>query len=151
MSTLMEGIEQKSLFSGTTLKMDVLVPHNNRYRVLAEKLPWRELGEVANQYRAKQVDLYNGRPLNLRLHLGALIAQSMNRWTDRETEEMVAHHAGVRFLCALEFSSETIDHTSIETFRNQLTAAGLEAINQRVVKTALEAGFTASGLCRERV
>jgi len=147
MSTLMEGIEQKSLFSGTTLKMDVLVPHNNRYRVLAEKLPWRELGEVANQYRAKQVDLYNGRPLNLRLHLGALIAQSMNRWTDRETEEMVAHHAGVRFLCALEFSSETIDHTSIETFRNQLTAVGVEAINQLVVKTAVEAGFTWSGLC----
>ena len=147
MSTLMDGIEQPSLFSGTTLKMDVLVPHNNRYRVLSEKLPWRELGEVANGYRAKQVDIHNGRPLNLRLHLGALIAQSMNRWTDRETEEMVAHHAGVRFLCALEFSSETIDHTSIETFRNQLTPEGIEAINQLVVKTAVGAGFTGSGLC----
>lgn len=147
MSTLMEGIEQTSLFSGTTLKMDVLVPPNNRYRVLSEKLPWRELGEVANQYRARQVDLHNGRPLNLRLHLGALIAQGMNRWTDRETEEMVAHHAGVRWLCALGFSSETIDHTSIETFRNQLTANGVEAINRLVVKTAVKAGFTGSGLC----
>lgn len=147
MSTRMEGIEQQSLFSGTTLKMDVIVPHNNRYRILASRLPWRELGEVANQYRAKQVDIHNGRPLNLRLHLGALIAQSMNRWTDRETEDMVAHHAGVRLLCALEFSSETIDHTNIETFRNQLTGKGVEAINQLVVKTAAEAGFTGSGLC----
>lgn len=147
MSTRMEGIEQQSLFSGTTLKMDVIVLHNNRYRVLAGKLPWRELGEVANRYRAKAVDIECGRPLNLRLHLGALIAQSMNRWTDRECEEMVAHHAGVRFLCALEFSSETIDHTSIETFRNQLTAEGVEAINRLVVQAATAAGFTGSGLC----
>ena len=63
MSTHMEGIEQQSLFSGTTLKMDVIVPHNNRYRILAETLPWRELGEVANGYRAKEVDIHNGRPL----------------------------------------------------------------------------------------
>lgn len=147
MSTRMEGIEQQSLFSGTSLKMDVIVPHGNRYRILAETLPWRELGEVANRYRAKNVDIDNGRPLNLRLHLGALIAQSMNRWTDRETEDMVAHHAGVRLLCALEFSLETIDHTSIETFRNQMTAGGVEAINQIVVKTAVKAGFTGSALC----
>ena len=64
-------------------------------------------------------------------HLGALIAQGMNRWTDRETEEMVAHHAGVRVLCSLEYSRETIDHTSIEVFRNQLTDKGVEAINQK--------------------
>jgi hypothetical protein len=143
----MEGIEQQSLFSGTTLKMDVIVPHNNRYRILSETLPWRELAEIANGYRAKQVDIHNGRPLNLRLHLGALIGQSMNRWTDRETEEMVAHHAGVRLLCALEYSNETIDHTNIETFRNQLTDKGVEAINRLVVKTAVKAGFTGSGLC----
>ena len=147
MSTRMEGIEQQSLFSGTTLKMDVIVHPNNRYRVLSETLPWRELGEVANGYRAKVVDIHNGRPLNLRLHLGAFIAQSMNRWTDRETEEMVAHHAGVRLLCALEYSNETIDHTNIEVFRNQLGAQGVEAINRIVVKAAVKVGFTGSGLC----
>ena len=122
MSTRMEGIEEQSLFSGTTLKLDVIVPYNNRYRILSETLPWRELGDVANGYRAKVVDIHTGRPMNLRLHLGALIAQSMNGWTDRETEDMVAHHAGVRILCGLEYSSETIDHTNIETFRNQLAA-----------------------------
>lgn len=147
MATRMEGIEQQSLFSGSSLTMDVIVDHGNRYRVLASKLPWLQLAETANSYRAKTVDIHNGRPLNLRLHLGALIAQSMNRWTDRETEDMVAHHAGVRLLCGLEFSSETIDHTSIEVFRNQLTAAGVEAINQIVVKAAVAAGFTGSALC----
>ena len=147
MSTRMEGIEEQSLFSGTTLKLDVIVPYNNRYRILSETLPWRELGDVANGYRAKVVDIHTGRPMNLRLHLGVLIAQSMNGWTDRETEDMVAHHAGVRILCGLEYSSETIDHTNIETFRNQLAAQGVEAINQIVVKAAVKVGFTGSGLC----
>jgi len=147
MSTRMEGITQQSLFAGKTETMEVLVAENNRYRVLAKNLPWRELGEVANAWRAKRVNIHNGRSLNLRLHLGALIAQGMNQWTDRETEEMVAHHAGVRVLCSLEYSRETIDHTSIEVFRNQLTDKGVEAINQKVVKAAEAAGFTGSGLC----
>jgi len=53
---------------------------------LAERLPWKELGGVANAYRAQRVNIHHGRPLNLQLHLGALIAQSMNGWTDLETE-----------------------------------------------------------------
>ena len=84
MSTRMEEINQRFLFSETTLNMDMIVPQNNRYRILAKMLPWKELGEIANRYRAKKVNIHNGRPLNLRLHLGALIAQSMNRWTDRD-------------------------------------------------------------------
>lgn len=147
MSTIMDGIEQPSLFAGKSLTMDVVVRNENRYRVLAEKLPWKELGAVANKHRAKKVRIHEGRPLNLRLHLGAMIAQSMNGWTDRETEDMVSHHAGVRLLCALEFSNNTIDHTSIETFRNQLGKDGVEEINKIVVNAASNAGFTGSALC----
>jgi hypothetical protein len=147
MSTRMDGIHQPSLFSQSTLKMDVLVARGNRYRVLAERLPWPELGSVANGYRARKVDLDNGRPMDLRLHLGALIAQSMNRWTDRETEEMVTLNAGVRLLCGLEQSSDTIDRTRIEGFRTQLGPEGVEAINRIVVEAAKEAGFTDGSLC----
>lgn len=147
MSTRMDGIYQPSLFSRATLRMDVLVAADNRYRILSEKLPWPELGAVANEYRSKSVDIDNGRPLDLRLHLGAFVAQSMNRWTDRETQENVALNAGVRLLCGLEQSSDTTDHTSIATFRSQLGAEGVESINQIVVKTAQAAGFTGSELC----
>jgi len=146
MSTRMDGIHQPSLFL-STLRMDVVVPKDNRYRILAEKLPWPKLATVANEYRSKQVDLNAGRALDLRLHLGAMIAQSMNRWTDRETEEMVAYHAGVRLLCGLEQSSDTIDRTSIEAFRNQLAAAGVESLNRIVVETAKQEGFTGTSLC----
>lgn len=147
MSTIMDGIDHQSLFADAEIKMGITVSRENRYRVLAKVLPWKEIGDTANRYRAKKVLIHTGRPLNLRAHLGALIAQSMSNWTDRETEDMVAHHVGVRFLCDLQFSIETIDHTSIETFRNQLGKDGVEAINKIVVGTASQAGFTGSGLC----
>lgn len=147
MSTRMDGIHQPSLFSNSTLRMDVVVPADNRYRLLSEKLPWPRLAEVANECRANHVELNRGRSLDLRLHLGAFIAQSMNRWTDRETEEMVRFHAGVRLLCGLEQSSDSIDHTSIETFRNQLGALGVESLNRLIIDCARSAGFTDGRLC----
>jgi len=143
----MDGIHQPSLFSRATLRMDVLVAADNRYRILSENLPWPELAASANEHRARAVDIDNGRPLDLRLHLGAFIAQSMNRWTDRETEENVALNAGVRLLCGLEQSSDTTDHTSIATFRAQLGSEGVESLNRIVVKTAKSAGFTDGSLC----
>ncbi len=119
----------------------------NRYRVLCTCLPWVKLAEVANTYRSKLIDINNGRPLNLRLHLGAYISQSMNGWTDRETEEMVRLHAGVRFLCGIEGSSEEIDHSSIVTFRNTLGKDGAEELNKIIVQHATEMGFSGSGIC----
>lgn len=147
MSTRMDGIHHSSLFSRASLRMDVVVPVENRYRVLAENLPWVELADEANLHRSKSVNIHVGRPLDLRLQLGALIAQSMNRWTDRETEEMVRFHAGVRLLCGLEQSSGSTDHTSIETFRSQLGKVGVESLNRIIVESARAAGFTDGSLC----
>lgn len=146
MSTRMDGIFQRDLFSGT-MRMDVVISEEDRYRILSERLPWIELGETANRYRARVVDIEDGRPLNLRLHLGAFIAQGMNGWTDRMAEEMVVYHAGVRLLCGLSQSSETIDHTSMVDFRKQVGAEGVKELNKIVVRSAKENGFTDADLC----
>ena len=146
MSTDMRGIHQQSLFS-KQIMTSVVVPEQSRYRVLANVLPWPELAEVANMERAKHVDLNNGRRLNLRLHLGAYTAQTMNGWMDRQTEEMVKYHAGVRILCGLEESSDSLDRTSVETFRNMLGKEGSEILNRVIVQSAAGAGFTGSELC----
>ena len=146
MATKMDGIFQPSLFSQGTL-ISVALSESSRYRVLANILPWPEMAEVANKYRGQKVSLTNGRALDLRLHLGAFVAQHMNGWTDRETEEMVRLHAGVRFLCALEESLEDIDRTSIEKFRNMIGQEGVEELNQLIVRFAVGAGFTGSELC----
>lgn len=146
MSTLMDGIVQPSLFSGT-IRIDVVVGEKDRYRVLSNKLPWLRLGNVANMHRAKRVDINNGRPLNLRMHLGAMISQDMNGWTDQETEDMVRLHAGVRLLCGVEQSDETIDRTSIQDFRKQVGKEGKEELNGIIILSAKEAGFTDGDLC----
>ena len=132
MSTKMDGIYQQSLFS-KSLGLSVIVSENSRYRILANTLPWIELANTFNHYRAEKVNINIGRKLNLRLHIGAYIAQSMNGWSDRETEEMVRYHVGVRILCGLEESLETLDRTSIETFRNQIGPEGSEAINSILI------------------
>lgn len=146
MSTDMKGIHQPSLFSKQAM-LSVFVSDQSKYRVLENILPWPELAEAANHYRAKKIDINNGRILNLRLHLGAYIAQSMNGWTDRQTEEMVRYHVGVRILCGLEESTDTSDRTRIEAFRTLLGKEGSEAINQIIVRSAAGAGFTGTELC----
>ena len=146
MTTKMDGVVQRGLFSQAT-SIGVYVPKESKYRVLSERLPWKELAEKANEHRSKRVQIDRGAPLNLRLHLGAYIVQTMQGLTDRATEEQVRYHAGVRLLCGLEGSTETIDHTSIETFRNMLGPEGAEALNRIIVESAVLRGFTGSGLC----
>ncbi len=146
MSTKMDGIYQQSLFT-TNIHMAVYVSENSRYRILANVLPWLQLAEIANSFRSKTVNINLGRTLDLRLHIGVYVAQSMNGWTDRETEEMIRYHAGVKILCGLEESSDTLDRTSIESFRNQLGKEACEALNKSIVLHAASAGFTGSELC----
>jgi len=142
----MSGIYQTSLFSTLDVVTTYVSPES-KYRVLAECLPWPQLAEVANKFRAMKININNGAKLDLRCHLGAYIAQAMNGWTDRETEDMVRHHVAVRIMCGVETSSKTIDHTSIETFRNMIGPQGAEELNAIIVQYATEAGFTGSSMC----
>jgi hypothetical protein len=146
MSTDMRGIFQSNIFSQAPA-VSVVVPRDHRYRALAESLPWVEMAEIANKYRSQKVDIDNGRPLDLRLHLGAYAAQAMSNWTDRETEDMVRCHGGVRVLCGVEGSDATLDHTSIEQFRNALGKDGAQELNRVGVQAAASFGFTGPETC----
>ena len=146
MTIKMEGIHQKNLFSSMR-SIGVYVPEESKYRVLSDVLPWVELAEVANRHRSKLMDINRGAPLNLRLHLGAFIVQTMDGLTDRKTEETVRYHAGVRLLCGVEGTTETIDHTSIEDFRNTVGPEGAEELNKIIVRYAVKEGFSGNKLC----
>jgi len=146
MSIDMSGISQSNLFSQIS-SLSISVSENSKYRILEKALPWGMLAETANEHRSKTINIENGRPLDLRLHLGAYITQSMNNQTDRMTEELIRYHAGVRVLCGLEGSTKTLDHTSIEKFRNSLGKEGAEALNQMIIHAATSQGFTGSQLC----
>jgi hypothetical protein len=146
MSTDMRGIVQTSLFS-LVPGVAVNVGPDSQYRVLSQIFPWVEAAAIVNRYRSEKVDIENGRILNLRAHIGALIAQTMNGWTDRQTEEMVRYHAGVRLLCGLEGTTTTMDRTRIEAFRNCVGKTCAEELNQMVLRSAQGAGFTGIEIC----
>lgn len=146
MSADMTGIYQQSLFS-KSIAISVAVPESNKHRVLASVLPWELMANTANRFRSETINITNGRPLDLRMHLGVFVAQSMNNWTDRETEEMLRYHAGVRILCGLEESTNSLDRTSIEKFRNSVGKKGTEELNYIIVQHAIGAGFTGSEIC----
>lgn len=146
MSTDMRGIVQTSLFS-LAPGISVNVSPDSQYRVLAQIFPWVEAAEIVNRYRSEKVDIDNGRHLDLRAHIGALIAQTMSGWTDRQTEEMVRYHAGVRLLCGLEGTTTTMDRTRIEAFRNCVGKSCAEELNQMVLRSAMGAGFTGIEIC----
>ena len=146
MSTDMRGIVQTSLFS-LAPGVSVNVSIDSQYRVLAQVFPWVAAAEIVNRYRSEKVDIENGRILDLRAHIGALIGQAMNGWTDRQTEEMVRYHAGVRILCGLESTTMTMDRTRIEAFRNCVGKTCAEELNQMVLRAAMGAGFTGIEIC----
>ena len=146
MTTKMENIHQRGLFSNMST-IGVHVAKESKYRILSDQLPWGLLAKVANKHRSNRINIHRGAPLNLRLHLGAYIVQTMDGLTDRKTEEIVRYHAGVRLLCGVAESGETIDHTSIETFRNMLSSEGAEELNKIIVQHAVKKEFTGSNLC----
>lgn len=146
MSTDMRGIVQTSLFS-LVPSVSVNVCRDSQYRILSQIFPWVDAAAIVNRYRSKKVDIENGRTLDLRAHIGALIAQTMNGWTDRQTEEMVRYHAGVRLLCGLEGTTTTMDRTRIEAFRNCVGKTCAEELNQMVLRSAMGAGFTGIEIC----
>lgn len=146
MTIVMDGIKQRNLFSDMK-SVGVYVPEESKYRVLSKSLPWVALAEVVNRHRSKRLDINRGAPLDMRLHLGAYIVQTMDGLTDRKTEEMVRYHAGVRLLCGVEGTATTIDHTSIEDFRNTVGPEGAAELNAIIVKYAVKEGFTGSRLC----
>jgi hypothetical protein len=136
-----------SSFPKNLTSINVQLDLKSKFITLSENIPWEDFAKMANEERAKNVNIKNGRPLNLRLHLGAYIAQQTEGWTDRTTEDMIQHHAGVRVLCGVEELQTTIDHTNILRFRNQLGPSGAEKMNHLLVQFAAIKGFTGSDIC----
>jgi IS5 family transposase len=65
-----------------------------------------------------------GRPLRVRIHLGAYILQQMFDLTDRTAEQQVRDNAAFRLFCGYGILKKwhAPDHTKIESFRSRLSA-----------------------------
>lgn len=93
-------------------------------------------------YDEQGISQDTGRCLDLRAHLGAYILQTTYGWTDRWTEEMLRFYIPARMFCGYLESTGSLDHTSIEEFRNRFGQKGARLITEDMLKVAKAFGFT---------
>ncbi len=144
MAVDMEALGQISLFKSSCWRTTVRIEPDHRLVMLCGSIPWEELMEKAVPilYQEQGIREDLGRPLNLRAHLGAYILQTVYGWTDRMCEEMLKFYIPARLFCGFLESEGSLDHTSIEEFRNRFGTKGAELITRDMLKVAKEFGFT---------
>lgn len=125
------------------LQTQINIPTNHPMIILAENMSWQGMADVIIE------DLYknkrrSGRKLNIRLHLGAFILQSMNKWTDRTLEDMVKYHGPTMIFCGLKKSSQGLDHSQYTRFRNRISEDTAKKLSTLTIQKAQEHGFTNS-------
>jgi hypothetical protein len=140
----MEALGQISLFEHSSWRTTVRIEPNHRLAILCRAMGWERLMEKAVPilYQEQGIREDVGRTLNLRAHLGAYILQTVYGWTDRFCEEMLKFYIPARLFCGFLESEESLDHTSIEEFRNRFGEKGAQLITQDMLKIAKEFGFT---------
>ncbi len=123
------------------LQTKMKIPKNHFLVKLSESIPWRDYAElaIADLYKNKK---RSGPKLNLRLHLGAFILQTLFRWTDRELEENLNFYAPAKIFCGIE--DKAYDHSAYVKFRNRLSAETAKKFNVKLLKVAIRKGFTGS-------
>jgi transposase, IS5 family len=135
---------QLSLFEQTAWRTTVQIEPEHRLVTLCKSIPWKELMEKAIPilYDEQGISANMGRPLDLRAHLGAYILQTTYGWTDRWTEEMLRFYIPARVFCGYLESTGSLDHTSIEDFRNRFGEKGARLITEDMLKVARQFGLT---------
>lgn len=121
------------------LKTKIIVPKSHFLITLALTIPWKVYADFVIQ------DLYkdkkrSGKKLNLRLHLGAFILQTLFRWTDRELEENLNFYSPARIFCGIE--EKAYDHSAYVKFRQRISEDTVKKFNIPILKTARKKGFT---------
>jgi len=125
------------------LKTQIIIPNTHPMIILAKNISWGNMAElvICDLYKTKK---RSGRKLNIRLHLGAFILQSMNKWTDRTLEDMVKYHGPTMIFCGLQKSTQGLDHSQYTRFRNRISEETAKSLSTLVIQKAAEYGFTNS-------
>lgn len=144
MAVNMETLGQITLFEYSSWRTTVRIEPDHRLAVLCWSIAWEELMEKAVPilYAEQGISAEKGRLLNLRAHLGIYILQTVHGWTDRWSQEMLKFYIPARLFCGFLESEGSLDHTSIEEFRNRFGEKGARLITEDMLKVAKSFGFT---------
>ena len=127
-------------------KMTVEVKSTHPLIALANVLPWDALAEMVVsdlKITTKKGKWWMGRPLRLRIHLGAYLLQQLHNLTDRELEYAIKDNAAYQLFCGKHIVKQWHypDHTKIETFRSRLSAETQRKLANKIATQAAALGF----------
>lgn len=125
------------------LNTSIVIPNDHFLIKLSESVPWGQFANIAIDHLYKSKKKW-GQKLNIRLHLGAFILQSLFRWTDRELEENLNFYAPARTFCGIQNGQKSYDHSAYTRFRNRIDDETAKKFNIKLLKVAYERGFTNS-------
>jgi hypothetical protein len=108
--------------------------------ILADRLDWTELIEIAQKIRRKKLKNLAGRPPHLRAMIGAVILMATRNMTYRDAEDQIRYYAPARYLCGLTESDWSPDFTTIQDFTQLMGEEGLRTFNEYTVDLAVGEG-----------
>jgi hypothetical protein len=130
----------------TARHVAVEITDKNPLIQLANSLPWDKLAAIVLpdlQATTKNHKWWMGRPLRLRIHLGAYFLQQIYRLTDRQTEYGIKDNAAYQLFCGkyLVTKWNCPDHTKIEEFRTRLSPDTQRLLANATANQAVNLGF----------
>lgn len=142
MSIDQSGLSGKKVHAGS---VTIEVQKEHPLLSLADGINWENLAEIVlpDLKHTKKGKWWMGRPLRLRVHLGAYLLQQLHNLTDRETEYALKDNAAFRLFCG-EFIVKKFhapDHTKIEAFRSKLSPETQKQLANALVTQAVDLGF----------
>ena len=110
---------------------------DNRWVILADQIPWRQIEDVYGQMFSDD----NGCPAkSARMALGALLIKERLGVSDRETVEQICENPYLQyFLGLMEYHDQPpFDHSMLTHFRKRFDKATLAEINSSIVDRAMD-------------
>ena len=112
---------------------------------VCQNIPWEEILDIVTpDLKKTEKGLWNqGRPLNIRIHLGAYFLQKMFDMTDRGTEYGIKDNVSFQIFCGINVVDKwkAPDHTKIESFRSRLSPETQRTLANWISKVAVKLGF----------
>ncbi len=134
--------------NGNIIGRDIVIAIKNNHPLiqLAQILSWNNLAEVVLpdlQSTTQKGRWWMGRPLCLRIHLGAYILQQIYNKTDRQIEYDIKDNAAYQLFCG-RFNVKKwhyLDHTKIEEFRSRLSPSTQQRLSNMIAGFAVKLKF----------
>ena len=133
---------------GKTLAGEILISISDAHPLiqLANTVCWDELASVVlPDLKASTIKgrWWMGRPLRLRIHLGAYLLQQIFNKTDRQTEYDIKDNAVYQLFCGRKNVKKWHypDHTKIEEFRSRLSPSTQQRLGNMIANHAVALGF----------